>query len=101
MRSGRRCAMLMTDRRRRRLASEVNKAEAATAAAELCLSLGSTPSEAGSDCYPLTGRSMADGSGAFSRSTSTRTELVRAKTVRGACRLSIFLCSRACIYIMM
>jgi hypothetical protein len=36
---------------------------------EMCLSLGGTPSKAGSGCYPLSGRSMAGG-GALSRSVS-------------------------------
>jgi hypothetical protein len=51
----RRCT-LTAEHTRRRLASEENKA---ATAAEVCLSLGGAPSEAGSGCYPLTGRIMA------------------------------------------
>jgi hypothetical protein len=64
------CSILTVDRRRHCLASLRNKAEeAATAATKVCLSLGRTPSEAGSACYPLTGRSMV-GVCTFSRSAS-------------------------------
>jgi hypothetical protein len=59
-----RCAIMTDDRKRRRLTAEAHKDEAARAVAttDVCLSLGSGPSDSGSASYPLTGRSASPSS---------------------------------------